>query len=376
MTEDAPKQTGASRAWREFWRGLARPSLPGLLIALAFCAGCFLSCLAFVTPELMASDLHWFLARDAADDFHFVTAKVLALPRGELSQPGIFILGGSAEMESITSEEDLARRVRDKTGFQPVVRNLAAGGQTTWEAAALADRLPLRFDGVVLLTVKPVRVVTTRRELDGCVHAPRLGFTSGAFDREASLAGTRVPTRTGNYFWDNRKFFLPRCSFLVRNLVIRRPLRGPIRHEMHRITADGRLPQDEWDASVSKVRGMLESYDERIEAFLAAHTRMVENLAARGRVSVVLMESPTNPRFVSEAYGQGLYTRYKRRLRQYAEQHGLSYWNVTEAAALKEEDFADATHLRTHQARSLYTEVLADRLSAILSGGPRRENAP
>ncbi len=352
-----PPQGG--RWWPEFWRGATQPSLPALLIAFSLSAGLFAAGAIFIRPELMAAGFASRLARDGEDDYCFVTAEALAISRSQPVHPAIFLFGASAVKESLSSPEELARLISQKTGVQPGVYNLSGADEVVWEMAALTDLMPSRSDSVMLLEVRPSRFCVGRQQLEELVAAPRLGFTSAAFDREAGLAGIESNWRSGCFFWDNRKFFLPRMKHLVKNLLLRRS----IQYVEHRFLGD---PIGGWNPERPEIAHMCENYDKHADECFLVYARIIQEQVQRRRATVVLVESPTNPRFISEVLGEDFYEEFQDRNRRFARTHGLAYWNPQEAARLAEDDFRDARHLRKREAQERYTAVLAEKLSEII----------
>lgn len=358
---DGAELPRGGRAWPELWRGLTKPSLPALLIALSITVTLFVLCALCITPDSMASGLASRMARDGEDDYCFLTAMALGVSKSQPAKPAIYLLGASAVKESISSCDELAELVSARTGVQPVVYNLSGADQVVWEMAALCEILPTRRDSIVVLEVRPSRFCVGRGQLEELAAAPRLGFASEAFDAEARLAGIEPGGRWGCYFWDNRRFFLPRMKHLVRNLLWGRR----VEYVEHRFLGDA--PRG-WDPEAPQTKHLQARYRRNLEECLCAYTRIVQGQVQRRRARVVLLESPTSPRFIAEAYGGEFYEAFQRRMREYARQQGLPYWNPQVAAKLTQDDFRDPRHLRRREAQRRFTAVLAQRLSEVYWG--------
>ncbi len=353
----------------EFGHGASSPSLISVVTALLVAAVLFVSCFLFITPELMASGAQRYLAGGKYDHYNFTTAEVLKLSRCELSGPAVFILGTSSDQEAVVNCAALAEIISSKVNIAPAVHILTTPGQSHWEMAAVAEMLPRRFDGVVLLGlgVTPPRFLLPREELARLVKAPRLGFVSECFDKEARLEELDPPRRTGNYFWDNRRFFCMRIPKLLRNLIT-----GPVASERHAPLY--KVWYYDGDAEIAQTKERLKVYDQESANGLAVLSRIAERMTRRGHVSVVIVQSPANPEFIARAWGKDLYEKHHQRMREYAEEHGMLYWDLAEAAGLKTEDFYDWTHIRESQARLRYTTVLGENIANLLQVTLEKEN--
>ena len=356
----------------EFIQGATRPSLGSLIVAAVVTAVLFASCFIFITPELMGSEAHRYFAVNKLDAHNCASsARAQRLSCLELSQPAVFILGTSSDRQALTSTGQLAHLIADQSNITPSVQDLTMAGETHWEMAALTDMLPERFDGVVLLGLGtgPPRFLLPVEELEGLLKRPRVGFVSKGFDHEVRLAQLRIPERTGNYFWDNRSFFASRLPYLFWNLVT-----VPVDRMKYVVLNKIRVPVFDLDLQVQQMKEQLADYDERAEEGLGVFARIGEKVARRGRVAVVIVQSPVNPEFIARAWGSEFYEHHRRYVRKYAQQHGMLYWDLNDAAALTSDDFYDGFHLRSPQAQLRYTTVLAEELAELLQETIGKEN--
>jgi len=362
---------GTVQFWREFRREATRPCLGGLLTALFVAASLFASCFVLVTPDLMATDKYRYFARSRSDEGNFITAKAQRLARWKPLEPAVFILGTSSDQEAITSYDQLAQFVAERCNITPVVHDLTMGGQSHWEMAALTDMLPSSFDGVVVLGlgVLPPRFLLPRERLESLLKAPRLGFVSETFDSEARLAGLRIPRRTGNYFWDNRRFFGLRIPHFFWHLVT-----GPVDYVGHGEYYELHMKFFGAASEIARMKVQLTDYDKKAPQGLAVFARIAEKIKNRGRVSVVIVQSPANPEFIARAWGNDFYKKHQQYMREYSAEHGMLYWDLGEAAGLKNEDFYDWVHIRELDARVRYTTLLGEELANLLRVTLEKEN--
>jgi len=375
VTSETSPQNRRSRpllvvACGEFWRGLTTPSLTALLTALSVTAALVLSCFVFIRPCMMASGGHRYFALTEYDTYNSVTGRAISLSRARNCAPAVFFLGTSADEEALTSCDQLAQLVAEKIDITPVVHDLTMAGQTHWEMAALTDMLPEHFDGVVLLGlgVAPPRFLLPGTELAQLVETPRLGFVSEAFDREISLAGLKVPERRGNYFWDNRKYFAMRIPSLFRNILTAPPV-----YEGHTEFYQIRARFFNLEEEITRTRKLLQDYGTAAPRGLAVFERIAQSLKRRGRVAVVIMQSPANPQFIDKTWGRASYNAHKERMHLFAAQHRIFYWDLTDSAALTADDFYDWTHIQSHEAKKRYMHALAQKLAELLGKTAAKE---
>ena len=315
----------------------------------------------------MAGPGHRYLMTHELDTHARVTSKALAIRHSEV--PDVVILGASMTIRCVTSEENLADLVAEGWGEKPLVYDMATDAQTTWEMAALVDRLRPRFDGVLVLGVSAG--LLSHGATDGgysslakIVDHPRLGFTSEAFDNEARIAGLKVPYRIGVYSLDNLVFLLARRYQVARNLIKGAPTYGdPLNAPwMSRVNRP-----EYWQQEISRLPGLIKGYESNIEVNFAVIGRFATELKKSGDASFILLEPPINPRWYGERTGAKFFKRYHDDLRRFADEHGMVFLPISEEASLLPTDFVDYEgHIGTFEARERCTKTLASRVSEVL----------
>ncbi len=356
---DPEPPDGSDSARRAFIRGLTQPSAGALALTLALPLVALGLCMALITPALLASEAHRYFARDGSDGDLFLTARLAAVSRVTPRRPVVVVLGGSAVTEAITSSASLRRVVATSSGAEPSVWNLASWGQSLEGSLSIVERLPERFEGVVLLGLTPSSMALGPGVRPGMLAEARElgdpGSLGMAFERES-----------GNYFWANRHFFLPRMTHLARNLA-----NGPVSPDVHPFLRRKRpMPPGVFDDVAPRLRERIETdYETNVAACLRTIEAIIAELKERGAVEVVLFESPLSPRATAEVYGEAFLDRHRSRLAAFARANDAHYWNPQREAALAQEDFYDLNHLYRWPAMRRFTRVLGLRTGDLLDAG-------
>ena len=340
-------------------------TLGTVLLGIAICAFTF-------TETFVAGPYHRYLAWGPSDTQLEVTSRAISLRQMELEGPAVFVLGSSGIREAISNSEALQWMLRENTEERPAVHNLSSFDQTTVEMFALADMLPDRFDGVVLLGVNPCDLgagpeqhhLGAKNDFD-----LRFGFRSPAVDAEARASGLELPIVTGNYFFDNYRFFLPRLPHLFENLAF-----GPPDLAHHAWTSlDGAIDEAGWDLQAERVKRLIADYQSELGASLDYYRRMISDLRTRGDVEVVLLESPICPRCIEETMGEDFYREHLTNMADFARHSGAMYWNLNEEAGLSNDDFYDYVHIFSTDAQDRYTSALGRQLCTLFPDGSSTE---
>ena len=354
-----------SRRWlSELAAGAFHPSLPALVGAVVVAAVLLLSCVTLLTQDLLAgADCGYFMA-DWKDDYAYLTCTVLQAARTDSPKPAIALIGASALRESIAGADYLAGLMTEGPGREFRVLPLTAAGLTHWEAAAIADRIAGRVQGMVVLEVSPGKMALPQGFFEDLVRQPRLALDSAAFDEEARLAGIALPRRTGNFFLDHHGFFSAR-PWAVLNLV-----KGPVVPGLHQARTWRVLSEDEWANAEASLRQRIGGYTENGPRNFEVMGRTIARLRDAGGFQVVLLESVRNPRADrimrdSPECSKAL-TMYENDVRTHAETWGVPYLDITAEAELAPGEFIDTSHIWDTDAAKRYTRVLAAHLAAFM----------
>jgi len=347
-----------------------RPSLRALVIAFTLNGAAFAAFCLYITSDFMAGPKHRYLMTNEFDKHTQVTSQALAIRHSDA--PDVVILGASLTVRCIESEELLADYVAERSGGMPLIYDMSADGQSTWEMAALVDRLRPRFDGVLVLGVSFGQLslgLTGGHDgyyssLTKIADNPRFGITSEAFDNEARLAGLNVPYRTGVYALDNINFLVARRYAIARNLIKGPPTNGdplnaPWVPHVNR--------PEYWQKEIAELPKKINHYESNVHTNLEVIGRFIRELKTRGDASFILLEPPINPGWYSERTSADFFKRYHNDLRRFAAEHGMSFLPISKETALLPTDFVDYEgHIGTRSARERCTKTLASRVSEVL----------
>jgi hypothetical protein len=340
-------------------RGLVQPSGIGLLGALFTALSIGLLGALLLTERRVASAPRGAWMQDRTDDYGRLTPMVLRGAAAFGTGTVVWILGASDTMEMLLGESELNDRLAKYDGGGARIVSLCASGLLLEERAAVVERLHPGASGAVVLGVNLGQFCRPVEEVKRIAERHKLGFRSAAFDEEAAFAGAVVPSATGQFFYDNRLFFLKRVACLVRT--------GPPPEFLeHRSHAWGGTDADPWQ--FRKVRRFSSEEFER-------RTGVVSRLVARNRLAggppVVLLEIPTQdylePRIGGPNHAAEVRI-YRAAVRRLAEREGLHYLDPAASISLRSRDFADYAHLGDEGARARFSDEFLRQLSPILEG--------
>ena len=361
-----PDSEPQATSFSEFRAGLLEPSWLAAGTAIVVPVLGLLLLATWLTPDLMRSDRHAYLAFGRDDSQLFSTSKLLRTEPLEFEVPAIFVLGASGLAEAITDEEHLQSIVTSALGRDVRAIDLTSYGQSVVETGIYADRLPARFDGLVLIGISPFLLAegfnggARRAEPLGSRHGIRSDFVEGLYE----MRERPVPPLSGNYFWDHRRFYLSRLPYALKNLFT-----GPVELRRHRYREEAEpLGAAKRERQLGRVRNRSEFYEAHRTSALEFLETLARELEKRGRVTLVLLETPVAPYAIRDGYGEELYTEHLRCMEEFAQSAGVAYWNPGEEAAFEDAEFFDYTHLSSEAAQVRFTEIVGARAAAHLGG--------
>lgn len=362
MPSDSTTQHIESRsAWSAFMEGLTRPSLPAACLTIVLASAMLWSATWIVTPTFFADHAGYFAPRPQ-ENYTFTTAKAILAGRAPRDQLAVTIMGASAHREGISSDAKMTQLLHQGSGLPIRFNNLTASALSQHEIVALCDQLGEGYQGVVVIGCSIFRMARDPDERVEWILRPRVGVTSAWLDDEASRMNVERPAPTGWYFIDQAGFLGVRLPYLFRNLV-----RGPIKPRTHSYIDMDAIDEQQWDERVEAVRALFRSPDRPDPGDIEAMwLRLRDRLRSRGPVEIVLLDAPTNPRFIEQAVGTDVFAAYQSRMASFADEHGLHYWNLNEESRLEPGDFFDWVHLSSTDAQERFTKALANRLNTLI----------
>jgi hypothetical protein len=329
-----------------------------MLGAIAIAAGLLLACVLLITPQAIARMNPGYLVDEGKNDFAFTSWRAFRIVEAGPQPAAVTLLGASSMLQGITSETDVERVIRERTGRSVPVHDLTAGGLSLWDMASLMDLIGDRFDGVIVFGIGAELLATPGSELKYLAKHPRLAFGTPVFDEEVRKAGFDPQERTGNYFIDNSQFFTARIG------ALRRLITGPVeylRHSEKRRTLDQRT----WQFQIDRVSAWIrDGYHANARANFEVLERIIARARERGDVRIALLVTPVNPRALAE-FEPGTQERFLADARAFAAEVGVELWQLDDDAALKPEDFDDWCHIGDKEVRARYTRLLAEHVADL-----------
>lgn len=341
--------------WSSFLEGCTRPSAVSVVLALGCVAAAFATAITVIDERFIATPTaRELLTLGHADDDLEVTSQVLGLAGRDPGRPLVVIVGASETREMI----DLGR-FRDAVSTPGTERVetvlLAQSRQGLSEVHRLADRIPDGSAGVFVLSLGFGRFSSDQIGANDESNTPRLGFRNedgGSERREACETEAR---RGGFFLLDNLGFYLPRLLKLPRNLLL-----GSPRLSANRYDRRPPMPARDWDLKVHQARSRLEGFDRNFAAHAEMLAEIIARLRRRTRMTVIATFLPAHPRFAAETIGEDRYRAMNDRVVRMLEVEGIPLVDLDEAR-LSASDYWDWIHLRSPDARSRITDVLAAR---------------
>lgn len=341
------------------WEGLRQPSWTALGLALACCALALLGLERWITVDLLVSDARGYLASGDEDTHLWVSSRLYALRREPQDSPLVAVIGSSGIVEALTEEAELQQLLCEEVGGPVRAADLSCFDQSILDTPLLMDRLPERFDGVVVVGVSP-RLIGRGWAFER-PFGERLAVRSPAVEELARGLGLVVEQETGNFFWDNRRFFLPRIPSMMANA-----LRGPQRWRRHSYRESGvRMSEEVLQTQCHRVRYAMKGYAKNRAQALELLGAVARDLKQRGHVHVVLLETPVRPSVIPVVYGDEVYREHQQSMQRFAAENGLEYWDLSQEAGLGDADFYDYTHLCVEDAQRRFTSALARRAARL-----------
>lgn len=350
-----------------FWQAATRPSVPaaaGMLLVLV---------LSFVVPAMtlspawLASVPTGYFLESEIDNHGLITWTALRIQQGEVqaktAAADVALIGGSTILHALPTDEELQDLFERRVPGAGRIYNLCGGALKFPDYIALIDNLKEHVTGAIVLNVSMRHLMLTADEWENRRESPFIGLSSDFLDAESRRLGIEPAARSGNYFIDHHKFLATRLLPAFEHFF-----RGPI--EPTRYINLG--PQQ---SALRLFEWRQERFaDLREKIYVEEHGRNLEVLARmiatirEGRpTQVVLLESPLNPRYERKLD----LTHYLETMREFAAEHGVAYWDLSEDARLKPRDFEDYGHVYSEAARGRFAGRLMERLAVLLPGRVR-----
>lgn len=350
---------------RALWSAATRPSLPALGITLAVALCWFGVAAATLTPDSIGRTWHRYLAVDQVDEWTRIAGEAYRMRDLGSDRPGVVLFGSSSVRECLSSPGELQAMLADRTGTTFEILDVTAGALSPWEMSALLEHARPDFRGAVVIPLGMAKLVAPPSVLDLHRNSPLLDRGYASYDEECRRAGLDAPARTGVYLIDNHRFFVPRRGAFVRNVlrgdppvILRHHFIGDCGHVVSMIPDSLRWYADEVTP---------QAYASRVGTGLAVIERILDRFAQNPDVRFVLMKPPHTSRYIADFIGAEQHAIYMQRVERFADERGLVFLNLNAAAALRDPEFRDWTHLCSKDAIGRATEAIADAVAEALA---------
>lgn len=278
------------------------------------------------------------------------------------------LVGASALLHALDEEARVSAAFSARSGRPTEALVFCSEGLRLPEQHELLSVLDGRVGGAVVLNVSAVLGLLSRERLTEMMRHPRFALDTTPLDQLAGLEGTK-PARAGIFFLDHLAYFESRLpAWLLRAGA---PV-DAIRAHFHHVDEDD--PKDRRRKAKfmeGKLPELIEWRDDRFRRVANGQFRwvmlgaLIRTQQRRSSAPIVLVESTASPTLRAAA-DVAAWDDYQRRMHEFTVAHDVVYLNLDEAAALRQEDFTDLTHIGAPGARARYTRALADAVVPLM----------
>jgi hypothetical protein len=308
--------------------------------------------------------------RKSSDDYTYVSWTVGRLRQDPPHVAAVYLLGGSAARESITSGASLSRDIVREGGPVTVAYDLGSPNQNFAQSLVIADNVPAR-DAWVLIGVGPGRFETDRGASYRQTEGRELLLASGSLQRY-------VARRYGRYKYAYT--ILPGVFSYLAGFVQERETRllsggvlVPV-YTQHRYNQKGAH-------SVAEKERMVRIWNKRRYPQFHRHLRfnmdLLEQLlarCARRGLHAVLVELPCDRALIGARFDYAV-AQYQAPVAALSAGYGVPYLDFNAALDLPDIDFHDLSHL-TETGRVAWQRALAQQLARLMSAEAAGSSRP
>jgi hypothetical protein len=360
--------SGRGRLASSFVRGYRNHNPLVLVAALALLLPSLLGLELFFTSGAW-SDVpldHWM--RKASDDYVYVSWTVGRNKQDPPDEPTIYLCGGSAIRESITSGDALEAAIRKAGGPDSEAFDLGSMNQNFAQTLAIVDNVP-DTPATVVVGINPGRFTPSRGDNQKQAEGRELLLKS-------TVLREYVNDESGKYRYTYT--ILPGIlSFATSYVQV---------HQDELLSLD--LPTRTYGQhrynfksihTVKQKRRMVEVWNTRrrpifsknLDYNIAMLDELLRRAAERG-IDVVLLELPWNREIIGDAFDDSR-AMYQPRVRELATRYDVPYIDYSAELPLTNADFHDLSHL-VEPGRVIWERRLAEELVRLL--GPDGEMDP
>lgn len=343
--------------WKQVWHGFSRPSLSGLIATGLVVVVLFILSLVCVTPDHLAELDHRYFMTVHIDDYTEISFEAMRATKAGPKPFAVAIFGDSAIRSAMTDTHVIEDRLADELGRQIPVHYLAAKGMNLIEIAGVMDYIDKDFHGIVVIQMGLYQLAQTAKELAIPADLPRLAIHSDVYDEELARVTGQPPRRTGVYLLDHWGFYAYRLNHHALYNLLFGPTPPPLAPRVP-------MSDQKWQIADQNVRANLNEYLNHRDRNVAVINRMVQRLRQSGRVEVVLVETPKNPRW-HRLVNPKLAVDHQQYWTQWTQDQKLHYWDLNDEAQVTVDDFYDYVHFATDEARQQFISLLSEHITDL-----------
>jgi len=303
------------------------------------------------------------LLRNTSDDWGRVSWQVGHLKQAPPRLPAVYLLGGSTTRELITSDASLAAAIRQATGVQVYVNDLASMNQSFGQSLAIATNLPPK-NAVLIIGVNQARFALSPGDNEDQIVGRPLLLQSG--DLRTYVADTYGRSKYAYTILPGIMSYI--VSWVQQGADELRAGHIPMHvFNTHRYSLKSRFPLKRKEQLVQRwLRRRAPKFTKNYD-YNAAMLEELIRVAKRRGFTVVLLDLPLNETVIGDRL-KDVVDRYRALCRRLAAQYGVISMDPLPRARLTNGDFQDLTHL-VEPGRVKFEHALAAELARVLATG-------
>lgn len=354
------REAQASGAWRAFRRGFHQRNPLVLAAALVLLATTLLVIEGLVRDGWFLRVSEGRFVRFRNDDSGHLAYRMASLTASPPEGSVVYLLGGSATMESFLDERSLAEAVSKNAGERVKVISLAGHAETLGGSLTLVENLP-RGDGLLAVGLSPARFTASPQDDADLV----LGYPYLLRSPRLRAILEETPARLAPADTVSLGLIKYGATYLQERVRTRLVPLADVGYSKH-YTIDGplysRAQKLEW--ARGDVERDADLYSQNAGYNFAVLEELVELARERG-FDVVFFDQPINPDIIGPTW-RGLIPAYRRRALALADRLDVPYLRVAQRVHLENGDFLDAYHLVV-RGRLKWQPVLSKELALRLT---------
>lgn len=335
--------------------GLFRPTPVSLFVVLLTVVWIVIG----FTPQIFSLIPHeYFIRRPRVLDVQ-ASQKALQLRFATANQLTVTLLGASSLHEALLGEDKMAQQLSSRLGRPVTLKKITVRGVKIFDLLRFVDQIPSAYKGIVLICVSTEKYEDPEKSLH------RFPLASPSYTQEISKLGISPSFKTGVFLIDNYRFFTARSRIFAKALIF-----GPVRPVTY--YGDGLKLSEQNPRKrriVSKAKQLPQLYKKYSPRNFQTLSLLFSTLEEKGIYGIYL-HPPRNLEFLLPLYESIDRSDYlssiENDITKFAENSGITYWNLNDKRYFHYDDFRDSSHLTNTKARTRYSEMLLDKLYHLI----------